>query len=81
MSEHLQNITEPLLQWFKENKRDLPWRKTQTPYHVWISEIMLQQTRIEAVKSHYVNFMKELPDLKSLSLVPEDKLLNELSES
>lgn len=75
MSEHLQNITEPLLQWFKENKRDLPWRKSQTPYHVWISEIMLQQTRIEAVKSHYVNFMKELPDLKSLSLVPEDKLL------
>ena len=75
MSKHLQNITKPLLKWFHDNKRDLPWRKDQTPYHVWISEIMLQQTRIEAVKSHYIDFIHELPDIKSLSLVPEDQLL------
>ena len=75
MQEHLQNIVKPLLQWFETNKRDLPWRKDRHPYHIWISEIMLQQTRIEAVKKYYVNFMKELPDTESLSLVAEDKLL------
>ena len=48
----LEQIAEPLLQWFDENKRILPWRQDQTPYHVWISEIMLQQTRVEAVKSY-----------------------------
>ena len=44
----LEEITEPLLSWYEENKRDLPWRREPTPYHVWVSEIMLQQTRVEA---------------------------------
>ena len=49
----MKEITEPLLQWFAENRREFPWRKDKEPYHVWVSEIMLQQTRIEAVLSYY----------------------------
>lgn len=75
MQEPLHNITKPLLQWFQSNKRALPWRKDRQPYHVWISEIMLQQTRIEAVKKYYANFMSAIPDVESLSAVPEDQLL------
>ena len=71
----LQNIQEPLLRWFSVNRRPLPWREDANPYHVWVSEIMLQQTRIEAVKKYYETFMRELPDIRSLSKVPEEKLL------
>ena len=71
----LQLIAGPLLQWFAVNRRPLPWREDADPYHVWVSEIMLQQTRIEAVKKYYDNFMRELPDLQSLSVIPEEKLL------
>ncbi len=73
--EDLQNIVRPLLEWFAENKSDFSWRKDRLPYHVWISEIMLQQTRIEAVKRYYTNFISELPDIKSLSEVSDEKLL------
>ena len=48
----LEQIVEPLLIWYEKNKRSLPWRDESTPYHVWISEIMLQQTRVEAVKGY-----------------------------
>lgn len=75
MEEQLQDIVEPLLKWYGENKRALPWRKDQDPYHVWISEIMLQQTRIEAVKSYYHRFMEALPTVKDLAEIPEDELL------
>ena len=75
MYEPLQHIAQPLLGWFKENKRALPWRNDAEPYHVWVSEIMLQQTRIEAVKQYYVRFTAELPDVQSLSAVSEEKLL------
>ena len=68
-------IAEPLLRWFSENRRALPWRKDADPYHVWVSEIMLQQTRIEAVKKYYARFMQALPDIKSLSEISEEKLL------
>ncbi len=64
-----------LLDWYLINKRDLPWRKDKNPYHIWISEIMLQQTRIEAVIPYYEKFMKEIPDISSLANVNEDKLL------
>ena len=56
-------------------KRQLPWREDPTPYHVWISEIMLQQTRVEAVKGYYARFLAALPDISSLARVPEDELL------
>ena len=64
-----------LLEWYEKNKRPLPWRNDPTPYHVWISEIMLQQTRIEAVIPYYERFLKELPDIKSLSEASDDKLM------
>ena len=64
-----------LLLWYKANKRDLPWRRDRNPYHVWISEIMLQQTRVEAVKGYYERFLRTLPDIPSLAQAPEDVYL------
>ena len=57
----------PLLGWYERNKRDLPWRRDREPYHVWLSEIMLQQTRVEAVKGYYARFLAELPHIPSLA--------------
>lgn len=71
----LKQLVEPLQNWFKRNARVLPWRENPTAYYVWISEIMLQQTRVEAVKPYFDRFIKELPDVKSLAECPEDKLL------
>ena len=56
-------ITKPLLKWYGENKRVLPWREKKNPYEIWVSEIMLQQTRVEAVKPFYERFMRELPNV------------------
>lgn len=64
-----------LLSWFAENGRPLPWRLDATPYHVWISEVMLQQTRIEAVIPHYETFIRLMPDLIALAEMPEERLL------
>ena len=75
MSKSLSPIVEPLLNWFDQNKRELPWRRDKEPYHVWISEIMLQQTRIEAVMSYYARFLEALPDVESLSKVDDDALM------
>ena len=61
--------------WYKENKRILPWREDRNPYKVWISEIMLQQTRVEAVKPYFARFLRELPDIEALADCPEEKLL------
>ena len=66
---------EPLIRWYRENRRDLPWRQQPSPYHVWVSEIMLQQTRVEAVKPYYQRFLAALPAVKDLAEVPEDQLL------
>jgi A/G-specific adenine glycosylase len=73
--ESLSEIVEPLLNWFSTQARILPWRDDPTAYRVWISEIMLQQTRVEAVKPYYERFMERLPDIKELALVPEEELL------
>jgi A/G-specific adenine glycosylase len=70
-----QRIPAPLLSWYRENKRDLPWRGNPTPYEVWVSEIMLQQTRVEAVKEYYVRFMRALPNVQALAECEEEKLL------
>lgn len=64
-----------LLEWYSTHKRDLPWRKTKDAYAIWISEIMLQQTRVEAVIDYYNRFLKEVPNLKILASLPEDRLL------
>lgn len=74
MSE-LEQLPIPLLAWYRENARVLPWRSEPEPYRVWVSEIMLQQTRVEAVKSYYERFLRELPTVKDLAEVEEDKLL------
>ena len=68
-------IVEPLLKWYKENKRPLPWRKHVSAYHTWVSEIMLQQTRVEAVKPFYARFLQELPTVQDLAQADEDKIL------
>lgn len=71
----LEKLTRPLLDWYEENKRELPWRSEPTPYRVWVSEIMLQQTRVEAVKPFFERFTKRLPDIKALANCEEDDLL------
>lgn len=71
----LKALVKPLCQWYQDNKRSMPWRDEPTPYHVWLSEIMLQQTRIEAVKAYYSRFIERLPDVEALADVPEDELL------
>lgn len=71
----MKDVVDKLIHWYYLNKRDLPWRRDKDPYHVWISEIMLQQTRIEAVISYYYRFMEALPDISSLARVDEDWLL------
>ena len=68
-------IVWPLIDWFADNARQLPWRDNPEPYYVWISEIMLQQTRVEAVKGYFERFTKELPDIASLASVEEERLL------
>lgn len=64
-----------LLSWYRESKRDLPWRRTRDPYCVWLSEIMLQQTRVEAVKPYYARFLAAAPDVISLAELDETRLL------
>lgn len=70
-----QRIPAPLLSWYRENKRDLPWRENPTAYRVWVSEIMLQQTRVEAVREYYLRFMRALPTIEALATCEEEKLL------
>lgn len=69
------DIAAPLCAWYQNNARALPWRKGATPYHIWVSEIMLQQTRVEAVKAYYLRFIEALPDIAALATVEDDVLL------
>ena len=71
----LRAIPKPLLKWYDNNRRILPWREQPTPYRVWVSEIMLQQTRVEAVKPYFQRFMDTLPDIAALAEAPEETLL------
>jgi len=68
-----------LLPWYREHKRDLPWRTDREPYHIWLSEIMLQQTRVEAVKGYYTRFLEALPTIEALATC-DDELLHKLWE-
>lgn len=71
----LKKLPNPLVEWFRANKRELPWRENPDAYQVWVSEIMLQQTRVEAVKPYYTRFLQALPDVQALASVREDVLL------
>ena len=64
-----------LTDWYHRNKRTLPWRDTGNPYDVWISEIMLQQTRVEAVIPRFLAFRRELPDIPALAACPPNRLM------
>ncbi len=78
-TQDLSCLPDVLLPWFRENRRELPWRKDQEPYHIWLSEIMLQQTRVEAVKGYYSRFLKTLPTVAALASA-DDELLIKLWE-
>ncbi|NLT48405.1 MAG: hypothetical protein GXX92_08325, partial [Clostridiales bacterium] len=69
------NIVKPLLNWYDRNARELPWRRNPSPYRVWISEIMLQQTRVEAGKGYFLRWMEELPHVEALANVTDEKLM------
>ena len=71
----LSAIPKPLLKWYDKNKRILPWREDPKPYRVWVSEIMLQQTRVEAVKPYFQRFMQAFPDIASLAEAKEEQVL------
>lgn len=73
--ETYQKTVQPLLDWYRQNARNLPWRKDKDPYRIWVSEIMLQQTRVDTVIPYYERFLKELPTIQSLAKAPEEKLM------
>ena len=68
-------MTRELLDWFEENHRDLPWRRTADPYRIWVSEVMLQQTQVRTVMPYYERFLARFPDLKSFAAAPLDDVL------
>ncbi len=69
-----EKLGEKLCMWYDAGHRELPWRQDREPYHVWLSEIMLQQTRVEAVKGYYARFLSELPTIRALAACPPDRL-------
>ena len=77
--QNLALLPDLLLPWYRENRRELPWRADRKPYHIWLSEIMLQQTRVEAVKGYYTRFLAALPTISALSQC-DDELLHKLWE-
>ena len=73
--EKIPSFRQKLLAWYDENKRDLPWRRSKNPYHIWVSEIMLQQTRVDTVIPYYERFLEWFPTVGSLANAPEERLL------
>ena len=74
MTDILSQLPEALLPWYDAGHRDLPWRRDREPYHIWLSEIMLQQTRVEAVKGYYARFLDALPSIADLAQCDDDAL-------
>jgi A/G-specific adenine glycosylase len=68
-------LRRPLLDWYRKNRRDLPWRRTRDPYAIWVSEVMLQQTRVAAALSYYERFLARFPDVRSLAGASEEEVL------
>lgn len=73
--EKILSFRKKLLAWYDENKRDLPWRRSKNPYHIWVSEIMLQQTRVDTVIPYYERFLESFPTVETLANAPEERLL------
>ncbi|MGB9203051.1 MAG: A/G-specific adenine glycosylase, partial [Terriglobales bacterium] len=74
-SKDLADFRRALLGWYDQHRRELPWRKTRDPYRIWLSEIMLQQTRVAAVVDHYRIFLQRFPDIQALAAATEDAVL------
>ena len=74
-NENMKEMAKPLVEWYRKQKRDLPWREDINAYKVWVSEIMLQQTRVEAVKPYYARFLNAFPTIQDLAEAEEDLLL------
>jgi len=74
-NENLKHMAKPLVEWYQKQRRDLPWREDITAYKVWVSEIMLQQTRVEAVKPYYARFLNAFPTIQDLAEAKEELLL------
>lgn len=72
---HVFGFAKDLLDWYDSQKRDLPWRINRDPYRVWVSEIMLQQTRVDTVKPYYANFMEKFPTIEALAQASEEDVL------
>jgi len=68
-------MQQQLLQWYAKNKRDLPWRVTKNPYHIWVSEIMAQQTQINTLLPYYIRFIETFPTIEAIALAPMDQIL------
>ncbi|MCX6625626.1 MAG: hypothetical protein NTY38_32105 [Acidobacteria bacterium] len=71
----MKSFSQALIEWYRRYRRDLPWRGSPDPYRIWISEIMLQQTRVAAVLPYYDRFLEKFPDVKALAEAPEPELL------
>ena len=69
------NFSKILIQWYFQSKRDLPWRSTVDPYYIWLSEIILQQTRVEQGISYYFKFMERFPTVNDLASASEEQVL------
>ena len=76
-TELLRQVSLPLLDWYRENRRDLPWRRTSDPYPIWVSEIMLQQTRVAAVIGYYERFLGAFPHIADLAAADDDALMKQ----
>ncbi len=74
MTDIFLRLPDALLPWYKENRRELPWRNDRDPYHIWLSEIMLQQTRVEAVRGYYARFLQALPTIEALASADDERL-------
>src|SRR5256885_14525058 len=74
-SKELATFRKRLLCWFRRFQRDLPWRRTKDPYRIWLSEIMLQQTRVTAAIPYYERFLQRFPDVRALAAAPQEEVL------
>ena len=74
---HLNQLAEPLLAWFLDHARVLPWRERPEPYRVWVSEIMLQQTKVETVRPYYDSWMEHFPTIPALAAASQDEVLRQ----
>lgn len=73
--QHVQQFSYKLLDWYRVHKRDLPWRRSRNPYHIWISEVMLQQTRVDTVIPYFHRFIEQFPTIEALADAPEENVL------